>query len=153
MEQEDKMKRKEFLFKFGVFGVAILALGALVLSFIRYLFPDKNEKLPHKYLVGYVDELKVGEAKEITLSEKPAFVVRLEDGYRVFSGVCTHLGCIISWEAEKERFYCPCHKGIFNKKGEVTAGPPPKPLDEFEVKIEKNLVYIFIEDKTRGPWT
>ena len=84
---------------------------------------------------------------------KPVFVVRLEEGYKVFSGVCTHLGCIVRWEENKSRFYCPCHQGIFNKQGEVTGGPPPRPLDEYQVELDNNLVFIKVEDKLEGPWT
>ena len=153
MEQGEKNQtRRSFLFTLGFIGTMLISAGIFFRNVFAFLFPPRKEKTFHKYLVSKEGELQPGEAKEITLGRKPVFIVRLADGYKVFSGVCTHLGCIVRWEAEKERFYCPCHKGIFDKTGQVTSGPPPRPLDEYQVVVERNLVFIYVEDKTRGPW-
>ena len=32
-------------------------------------------------------------------------------------------------------YSCPCHGGAYDSLGLVTAGPPPRPLDRFDVKI------------------
>ncbi len=152
-QTESKQSRREFLVGLGIVGAVIVAIGTFVVNVFAFLFPGKREKTYHKYLVAKEGEIPVGKAKEITLSNKPVFVVHLEDGYKVFSGVCTHLGCIVRWEQNKERFYCPCHAGYFSKTGEVTAGPPPRPLDEYEVVMDNKLVFIKVEDKMEGPWT
>lgn len=152
-QNEVKQSRRDFLIGLGIVGAAVVAIGTFLTNVFAFLLPSKQEKTYHKYLVAKEGEIPVGKAKEITLSNKPVFVVHLEDGYKVFSGVCPHLGCMVSWEEQKSRFYCPCHQGIFNKTGEVTAGPPERGLDEFEVVMEKNLVFIKIEDKVEGPWS
>ena len=152
-ENEVKQGRREFLVGFGIIGTVVIAIGTFAINVFAFLFPSKREKSYHKYLVAKKGEIPVGKAKEITLSNKPVFVVHLENGYKVFSGVCTHLGCIVRWEEQKSRFFCPCHAGFFSKSGEVIGGPPSKPLDEYEVMIENNLIFIKIEDKMEGPWT
>ena len=153
MEKEAKKQtRRSFLTNFGILGVFIVAMGLFIRNAIAYLFPEKKGKKYHKYLVGKENELPVGKAREITLGKTPVFLVHLKDEYRVFSGICTHLGCIVRWEEEKQRFYCPCHKGVFTSSGEVVSGPPPRPLDQYAVKVEKNLIYIQVEQKTGGPW-
>jgi Rieske Fe-S protein len=48
----------------------------------------------------------------------------------------------VRWIAEDERFYCPCHNGVFAKDGSVVSGPPPRPLDRFENKVEDGILYI-----------
>ena len=58
------------------------------------------------------------------------------------SNICTHLGCRVRWVADQERFFCPCHNGVYDKNGNVVSGPPPRPLDHYEVKIENNQLYI-----------
>jgi len=70
--------------------------------------------------------------------------VLTEDGrdYLAMSNICTHLGCRTRWIAEREQFFCPCHNGVFDKHGYVVSGPPPRPLDEFETKIEDGNLYI-----------
>ncbi len=154
MEQTNQTtSRRDFLRRLGVVGSLVIAIGFFIERMIRYLLPAKRLKTYHNYLVAKEGEIPTGSAKEITLSGKPVFVVHLESGYKVFSGICTHLGCIVRWEKQNQRFYCPCHQGIFNKAGEVTGGPPPRPLDEYEVVIDRQLVFIKVEDKTEGPWT
>jgi len=153
MAEEKVKSRREFLMGLGIVGAVVIAIGVFFRNVLAYLYPPEKEKTYHKYLVAKTDEIPVGKAKEMTLSNKPIFVVHLEDGYKVFSGVCTHLGCIVRWEEKKGRFYCPCHQGIFDKTGVVTGGPPPRPLDEFEVEVDKKLVFIKTEDKMEGPWT
>nr|WSX51462.1 Rieske (2Fe-2S) protein [Streptomyces sp. NBC_00974] len=62
-----------------------------------------------------------------------ALAVRLADGSLVgYSAVCTHLACGVLWREDRGpdgELYCPCHEGVFDvRTGEVTAGPPPRPL-------------------------
>ncbi|MFH1186000.1 MAG: ubiquinol-cytochrome c reductase iron-sulfur subunit [Chloroflexota bacterium] len=70
--------------------------------------------------------------------------VHTEDGrqYTALSNICTHLGCRVRWIAERQQFLSPCHNGVFDKHGYVVSGPPPRPLDEFETKIEEGNLYI-----------
>ena len=76
--------------------------------------------------------------------EEVGVFVLTEDGriYHALSNICTHLGCRVRWIAESEQFFSPCHNGIFDKHGFVVSGPPPRPLDEFETKIEDGYLYI-----------
>ena len=78
--------------------------------------------------------------------------VLTEDGqnYIAMSNICTHLGCRIRWIKEQEQFLSPCHNGIFDKNGYVVSGPPPRPLDVFETKIENGELYIKLPAKARS---
>ncbi len=71
----------------------------------------------------------------------------------VFNGHCTHLGCAYSWIAEGEgggTFRCPCHDGVFSKDGRVASGPPPRPLDRLQAKVEDGILKVFFEDFRLG---
>ncbi len=48
-------------------------------------------------------------------------------------GVCTHMECNITYRPEERKFYCACHKGWFDENGKNIEGPPPKPLEFFEI--------------------
>jgi len=76
--------------------------------------------------------------------EEVGVYVLTEDGrnYHAMSNICTHLGCRVRWIAGREQFFSPCHNGVFDKHGYVVSGPPPRPLDEFETKIEDGNLYI-----------
>jgi quinol---cytochrome c reductase iron-sulfur subunit, bacillus type len=65
-----------------------------------------------------------------------------DGGIAVYEPHCTHLGCAYSWVQANQRFECPCHGGKFDKEGNRIAGPPPRPLDRYEVKIEGNQIKI-----------
>jgi Rieske Fe-S protein len=55
---------------------------------------------------------------------------------KVFSATCTHLGCQVIWDAPSKHFKCPCHGGVYAVTGEVLDGPPPRPLQTIEVRID-----------------
>lgn len=65
--------------------------------------------------------------------------------FKALSSVCPHLGCQVHWEAQNNRFFCPCHNGVFDPSGKATGGPPGKAgqrLPEFPLKIENGLLFI-----------
>jgi len=57
---------------------------------------------------------------------------------RAMSATCTHLGCQVRWEAKDKKFRCPCHGGVYAADGTVLAGPPPRPLQTVEARIESD---------------
>lgn len=73
--------------------------------------------------------------------KETVFVQRLPDAsLSAQSSICTHLGCIVHWDAAAQHFACPCHGGVYDRMGNVIAGPPPRPLDRYEVKVENGIV-------------
>lgn len=72
----------------------------------------------------------------------PVFVVNEGNGkFTIFDVRCTHLGCPISWDDNVTQFDCPCHGAIFAPDGKVLAGPPSRPLDRYESKLEDGVLY------------
>jgi len=67
------------------------------------------------------------------------------EGVVAYSGVCKHLGCIVSnWDASKSEFVCPCHQGHYNpyQGGKVMSGPPPKAIPQLPIKIEGGQIVV-----------
>lgn len=80
---------------------------------------------------------------ERTATNYGLYVVRKsENEVRVFSDVCTHLGCRVTWHEDQEHYISPCHDGHFGILGDVISGPPPRPLDEFVTKIEGGELFV-----------
>ncbi|MBD3883168.1 cytochrome b6-f complex iron-sulfur subunit [Phormidium tenue FACHB-886] len=44
------------------------------------------------------------------------------------NAVCTHLGCVVPWNANENKFMCPCHGSQYNSEGKVVRGPAPLSL-------------------------
>jgi menaquinol-cytochrome c reductase iron-sulfur subunit len=65
-----------------------------------------------------------------------------ESEVRVFSDICTHLGCRVSWHDDQKHYVSPCHDGHFDVVGNVVSGPPPRPLDEYMTRIENSNLFI-----------
>jgi menaquinol-cytochrome c reductase iron-sulfur subunit len=65
-----------------------------------------------------------------------------ETGFTAFAVNCTHLGCPVRWIQGAELFLCPCHGGVFTRNGTVAAGPPPRPLTRYPVRIRNGQVEI-----------
>lgn len=80
----------------------------------------------------------------ITDERELSVYVYTENGrdFTAMSNVCTHLGCRVRWIDEEGQFFCPCHNAVFDKQGQVVDGPPPRPLDRFEVKVEEDQIFI-----------
>jgi len=69
------------------------------------------------------------------------------ENFVVYNGRCTHLGCGFGFDKDSKLFRCPCHLGAFDlKSGAVLAGPPPRPLDRLETKVEGGILYAAYED-------
>lgn len=79
--------------------------------------------------------------------------VYTEDGesFKAYSGHCTHLGCGFIYDKDRKSFYCPCHHGAFDvKTGAVLDGPPPRPLDELQVEIRDDAVFVRYQEFRLG---
>ena len=63
-----------------------------------------------------------------------------DDEWTLVSNTCMHLGCPVVGTALG--FACPCHGGQYDTEGRVTAGPPARPLNRFEYKVENNVLYV-----------
>jgi Rieske Fe-S protein len=60
-------------------------------------------------------------------------VYRDEDGaLRALSARCTHLGCIVRFNAAEQTWDCPCHGSRFELDGTVANGPATAPLEPRE---------------------
>jgi len=82
---------------------------------------------------------------ERTATNYGLYVLRKsESEVRVFSDVCTHLGCRVTWHPEIKHYVSPCHDGHFDIAGNVVSGPPPRPLDEFVTKVEDGNLLVML---------
>jgi cytochrome b6-f complex iron-sulfur subunit len=94
--------------------------------------------------VGNAEDFPLNTSKVVSVSDKPVIVVNTKvGGMKAFSAICTHLGCIVSWNTRKGSIECPCHDGFFNPvTGAVVSGPPPRPLAGYEVVVREGKVLI-----------
>ena len=129
--------RRRFI-QLGLTTIGAAWVGTFVQS---RLFPQASAQ-EAKPVTLAMSELPVGGVKYITYAGVSTIVMRTAESIKAFSLVCTHLGCIVQWQAGNKEFYCPCHDGRFDQFGEVIAGPPPVPLEEFPVNVDGDNVIV-----------
>jgi menaquinol-cytochrome c reductase iron-sulfur subunit len=156
----DKPKDKE-LGRRNFMKVAIASIGGVIgaaigLPAIPYIMGPALQKESDSWIqLGSVSKVELNiptlfkktietQTGWINTEEEISVYVLSSNGqeYVVMSNVCTHLGCRVRWIPEKDGFFCPCHNGVFSKDGNVVAGPPPRPLDRFESKVEDGVIFI-----------
>ena len=58
------------------------------------------------------------------------------------NAICTHLGCVVPWNAAENKFMCPCHGSQYNNEGKVIRGPAPRSLALANIEENENKVYL-----------
>ena len=83
---------------------------------------------------GSAAHLHPGEGAIVGAGLGQAAVYRDDEGeLHAVSARCTHLGCIVEWNAVEKSWDCPCHGSRFDVDGAVVAGPAKSPLEPREV--------------------
>jgi cytochrome b6-f complex iron-sulfur subunit len=62
------------------------------------------------------------------------------------NAVCTHLGCVVPWNGNENKFMCPCHGSQYDRTGKVVRGPAPLSLALVHAKVEEDKINL-------TPWT
>jgi len=134
-------------------GVCAAAMGIPVVGFV---LSPLFERIAEKWIpAGKIDDFEIGKTVRVPFvdpsplpwagvtAKSAAWLRRVSaNEFIAFSVNCTHLGCPIRWLPDAELFMCPCHGGVYYKDGSVAAGPPPKPLVRYEVRVLDGQVEI-----------
>jgi cytochrome b6-f complex iron-sulfur subunit len=87
-------------------------------------------------------DLPVGRRVRVDLGTTPVEVLRTAEGVVAKSLLCTHRGCIVKWDEQRELYQCPCHDGRFDAQGQVIFGPPTAPLVQLPVTVTETSVIV-----------
>jgi nitrite reductase/ring-hydroxylating ferredoxin subunit len=116
----------------------------------RFLYPARPQRRQWMF-VAQVARLAVGESLLYRAPSGETVNIARQarqgsaDDFIALSSTCPHLGCQVHWEAHNNRFFCPCHNGVFDAAGSGIAGPPGDAgltLPRYPLKIDQGLLYI-----------
>ena len=153
--EKKKLTRSDFM-KATIAGLGGLIGVAYAIPAIQYVIAPASQKESDDWIqLGSINKVELNTPtlfKTIvetqtgwikSESEISAYVLTTNgQDFIVMSNVCTHLGCRVRWIQENDGFFCPCHNASFSRDGEVTGGPPPRPLDRLENKVENGILYV-----------
>lgn len=131
---------------FGAAGLCYLAM--LGYPLYRYLSSPvekaKKEAAVKEILLKDAHKLPPGSGMVFKFGSRPAWLIHHTDGsWTALDAVCTHLGCTVKYESENKRIFCECHGGVYDPvTGKNIAGPPPKPLRQYAVKVTDEGVVV-----------
>ncbi len=146
----------------ALLGVGSAGMGAiLAIPVLRYVLYPLYAK------VAGSEWSDVGDEAEFTGSKSPVrktITFTQRDGWRevvsaqsvyvsraaggkleVLSAICPHLGCSVSWQANQDKFICPCHGGVFKPDGEHIGGPPPRGMDALPTQVKDGKLQVHFE--------
>jgi menaquinol-cytochrome c reductase iron-sulfur subunit len=150
-----KISRRDFM------QATIVAIGGLIgvavgIPAIEYIVgPALKKNVQNWIQLGAINKVELNtptlfkaniqnQTGWIVSQDEISVYVLTEDGqkFTALSNVCTHLGCRVRWITDENKFACPCHNGVFAKDGSVISGPPPRPLDHYQTKVENGTLFI-----------
>lgn len=133
-------------------GIGLIAsYGLFAIEGFLFLLPQRLRPPTRKLFAGQLDQFQVGALQAVLdLQGNEILVKRDAKGLRAFNATCPHLGCRVHWEADKKRFFCPCHNGVFNADGVATEGPPAdagQSLATVPLEIDEKSGVVYLEVK------
>ena len=158
--------RRDFL-SFTLWSIGAFISTVLGIPVLGYLLSPALKRTSAEWTqLGPLQDFTIGLPQQVAFTrfrrdgwiERPenlaVWVLRVSEAeVVVYNGHCTHLGCAFSWVTEgkhQDHFFCPCHDGVYARDGTVLGGPPPRPLDPLETKVEVGVVYTLYQDFRPG---
>lgn len=140
LKQAPRRRLVELLLGGGLFA----SLASFVYPLIRYLVPPAVPNLGENEVVAAkAGDLKPGGSRIFRFGTRPGLLLLTADGeYRALSAVCTHLGCTVQYRSDLRQIWCACHNGFYDMKGRNISGPPPRPLEEFQVHVRGGEIVV-----------
>ena len=135
------LSRREFLS--GLWAISLAGLfGQTAFGLLNFFRP---RKVPGSFggivAAGTPEEFKPGTVSHI--QQGRFYISRLEDGGMLALWQrCSHLGCTVPWREDEGQFHCPCHSSLFDRRGELTGGPAPRPMDIFPIVLEEGRLLV-----------
>ena len=136
-------QRRRLLGTFLGTGV-IASVASFLYPILRYIIPPQTSELaPDTALAGRVGDLKPNTGKIFRFGSRPAILIFTTDGtYHAMSAVCTHLNCTVQYRSDLQAVWCACHNGMYSVEGRNISGPPPRPLETYDVILKGDEIYV-----------
>ncbi|KAB2847923.1 MAG: Rieske 2Fe-2S domain-containing protein [Ignavibacterium sp.] len=135
--------RRNFL-KYFLGGSFTAFAFSVIYPVVKFLIPPKStEPIPTSVIAGTVGELKPNSGKIFRFGNKPGILINTPRGeLRAFTAICTHLECTVQYRDDFQHIWCACHNGHYNLNGINIAGPPPRPLTQFNVSLKGDQIFV-----------
>ena len=140
---DSNQNRRSFL-KYLLSTSLVGFLASVLYPIVSYLNPPKqNEVEVSSVLAGKISDFEKDSGKIIRFGNKPVLVIRTEkDEFKALSAVCTHLDCTVQYKKDMGLIWCACHNGKYDLNGKNVSGPPPRPLEVFQINKQGDNIFV-----------
>ena len=126
-------------------GSSLLAsLASIIYPILNFILPPPTGEVDTDTVVaGRADELAPNSGKIFRFGSRPGILVRTPAvDYCAFSATCTHLECTVQHRGREHDVWCACHNGVYDLQGRNVSGPPPRPLEVYDVHVQGEDVVV-----------
>ena len=156
MSKTSDLNRRKFM-EVGIYAISGALASVSGVALARFAVGPSLNKEKSKWIEiemedvqnetdGFTRIVLEYEAKDgwLTSTERSlAYIKKVKETEVIaISAVCTHLGCLVTWDEDQKIFKCPCHDGRYDSEGRVISGPPPAPLYRHKAKIEDGKILL-----------
>lgn len=158
-DQVPDLSRRQLL-NLITFGAVTGVVGGALYPALRFFLPPRaaggaagvlaRDELGNPISAsGWLRDHKPGERSLVQgLKGDPTYLIVTGDeaiGSYGINAICTHLGCVVPWNAAAGKFICPCHGSQYDDSGKVVRGPAPLSLALAHVQVDNDQVLL-------SPW-
>ncbi len=154
--------RRRTLLRLGFLGALGLAAGELAMSVAPFLRVQRAAGFGVPVVVGakeeILDRFRATNDAPILFRQGRFFLLHAPGGIVAAYRKCTHLGCAVPFVREEDRFHCPCHQSLYDKRTAIVlGGPTPKPLQLFHISEQEGSLVVDtnplnVIDRTDNRW-
>jgi Rieske Fe-S protein len=151
LEPVTNLSRRSWLASVAMGVGLISSYGMFAVQGLLFLLPQRLKPPTRRLYAGQIDQFQIGALQGVLdLQGNEILVKREKQGLRAFNSTCPHLGCRVHWQAERQRFFCPCHNGVFNAEGVAIEGPPAaagQSLAQVPLEVDQKSGVVYLEVK------
>ncbi len=135
--------KRDFL-KYALSGGILAWLAAIFYPILAYLNPPKvTGAQVTSVKVGKIGDFENDSGTIFRFGNQPGILIKTKDGeFKAFSATCTHLDCTVQYRQDMGLIWCACHNGRYDLSGRNIAGPPPRPLEAYNVIIKNDEILV-----------
>ncbi len=143
-DEDGRLDRKRFvdlLLGAGVSGLTV----AVAYPVSRYLVPpDIAEATVSSVALSIpASQVAANSGLIFRFGDRAGILIRTPGGeLRAFSARCTHLDCTVQYRDDLSHIWCACHNGHYDLAGRNIAGPPPRPLEAYDVNVRDDQIIV-----------
>ena len=131
--------------------IRVLLGGGVLASAVSFIYPVVRYVIPppatdmggDTVVAAHVGDLKPNTGKIFRFGSRPGLLILGADGeYHAMSATCTHLSCTVQYRSDLKEVWCACHNGTYDLAGRNVSGPPPRPLELFDVHVRGEEIVV-----------